>query len=90
MQIVKDQAQYQHHLREQKDIANKMDIKQTITYDDFEVILTLVKGTNKKRIASLLVFKVSHLLLLTQAHGKQLFEDGKTNRPIIKMGFHCF
>jgi site-specific recombinase XerD len=77
-----------------KQQAKKKDLRQTVTPQDFEFILSLVKGRagakERRRLALTILYltglRVSNLLLFQVSHVKQLMEKGHTRITLIKGG----
>lgn len=91
-------AQREKEEKEQRKLkkkqAKKQEIRQTVSSEEFELIINLVKGRGnakpRRRLALVLLFltglRVSNLLLFKVAHGSELFEKGNTHIPLIKGG----
>lgn len=91
-------AQREKEEKEQRKLkkkqTKKQEIRQTVSSEEFKVIITLVKGRGnakpRRRLALVLLFltglRLSNLLLFKVAHGNELFEKGNTRIPLIKGG----
>ena len=74
--------------------AKKQELRQTVSPQEFEHIITLVKGRGnaapRRRLALVLLFltglRVSNLLLFKVQHAADLMEKANTNIPLIKGG----
>lgn len=77
-----------------KKLAKKQELRQTVSPQEFEHILSLVKGrgnaTPRRCLALVLLFftglRVSNLLLFKVQHAADLMEKANTNIPLIKGG----
>ena len=75
--------------------SKKQALRATITVDEFEGILKLIKGRSnlvmsRRRLALAILYltglRISNLLVFTVLNGRELFSDGVTTIPLIKGG----
>lgn len=80
--------------KQRKKNAQKQPLRDTIDLEEFERILTLVRGRagakERRRLALALLYltglRVSNLLLFNVAHAREFFEKGNTQIQLIKGG----
>ena len=81
-------------LKEKRKKASKLPVRDSLTLEQFESLLSLVKETTYKaartRLAFILLYytglRVSNLLVLKVGHIDELYDNQETNVPLIKRG----
>ena len=77
-----------------RQLARKLPVRDSLTWEDFETVLELVKGDGyvacRTRIALILLYytglRVSNLLLMKVFHYEELLSNRETTLPLIKKG----
>ena len=77
-----------------RQLARKLPVRDSLTWEDFETILSLVEGdvyvACRTRIAFILLYytglTVSNLLLIKVVHYEELLTNQETTFPLIKKG----
>ena len=92
--VLKEARELAEERKLKRQNAKKVDLRQTVSSEDFNLILTLVKGciftASRRRLALSLLFvtglRVSNLLTFTVENVRCLFESGETTISLIKGG----